>query len=207
MKRFAAVVVLILALAVAATSGIAADRRAYVFDRAHSQVNFIAEALFLTAHGYFEKFDAEAQLDPENLENSALSFTIEVSSINTRVDRRDNHLRSADFFDAANHPQATFTATKITKRDDRNLTLTGDLTIRGKSKSIDIPVVLVFLREDRARFKGEFKINRQDFGVSYNSRANPIEDEVLIQFDLNLIDQQRMQQRQQQQPPKTGQRP
>jgi len=205
MKRKAALLVFVLALALAATA--AADRRPYVFDRAHSQVNFVAEALLLTAHGHFEKFDADVQLDPENLENSALSFTIDVGSINTRIERRDNHLRSADFFDAANHPQATFTATKITKRDDRNLTLTGDLTIRGKTKSIDIPVVLVFLREDRARFKGEFKINRHDFGVSYNSRANSIEDEVLVQFDLNLIDQQRMQQRQQQQPPKTGQRP
>ena len=206
MKRSGIVVVLAFALALVPLCGTAAERRPYTFDRAHSQVNFVAEALFLTAHGYFERFDADVQLDSEKLENSALTFTIDAASINTRVERRDNHLRSADFFDVANHPKITFVATKIRQVDGRNLVITGDLSIRGKTKTIDVPTILVFLREGRGRFKGEFKINRQEFGISYNSRANPIEDEVLVQFDLNLMDQQQMQQRMQQ-PAKSGQRP
>lgn len=205
MKRSGIIVVLVFTLALALAAPAVADRRPYTFDRAHSQVNFVAEALFLTAHGYFEKFDADVQLDAEKLENSSLAFTIDVASINTRVERRDNHLRSADFFDVANHPKITFVATKIRQVDSRNLVITGDLTIRGKTKTIDVPTVLVFLREGRGRFKGEFKINRQEFGVSYNSRANPIEDEILVQFDLNVLDQQMMEERrrqqQQQQPP------
>jgi polyisoprenoid-binding protein YceI len=102
-------------------------------------------------------------------------------------------------------------ATKIAKVDDRNLRVTGDLTIRGTTKSVEIPLFVVFLREGRGRFKGEFTINRKDFGVSYDSRANPIEDMVTVQVDLNVMDKQVMeermrqrqqrQQQQQQQPP------
>jgi polyisoprenoid-binding protein YceI len=198
-------------MALLAAPAIRAERKPYVFDRAHSQINFVAEALLLTAHGFFERFDGDVHVDPENLENSVLRLEIEAASINTRVEQRDNHLRSADFFDAANHPKITFIATKITKVGDRNLRVAGDLTIRGTTKPVEVPLFIVFLRDGRGRFKGEFTINRQDFGVSYNSRANPIEDAVTVQVDLNVIDKQVMeermrqrqqrQQQQQQQPP------
>jgi len=212
MKRFATLLVCLLGLAVWLAPTAGADRKPYVFDRPHSQLNFTAEALLLTAHGFFEKFDAEVQVDPEKLENSTLHLTIETASINTRVERRDNHLRSADFFDAANHPRITFVATKITKVSDQDLLITGDLTIRAVTKSIQVPTRVVFLRDGRGRFKGEFQINRKDFGVNYNSRMNPIEDTVAVQFDLNLVDQkmqeerQRQMQQRQQQPP-TQQQP
>ena len=103
----------------------------------------------------------------------------------------------------ANHPKITFVATKVAKVDDQNLMVTGDLTIRGVTKSIQVPIRIVFFRDGRGRFKGQFQINRKDFGVSYNSATNPIEDMVSVQFDLNLRDRERMeqlrQQRQQQQ--------
>lgn len=208
MKRFAASVCLLAAVASLVAPASRAERKPYVFDRAHSQINFVSEALLLTAHGFFERFDGDVQVDPENLENSALRLEIETASINTRVEQRDNHLRSADFFDAANHPKITFIATKITKVDDKNLRVTGDLTIRGMTKPVEVPLFIVFLREGRGRFKGEFAINRKDFGVSYDSRMNPIEDKVTVQVDLNVVDKQMMeermrqrQQRQQQQPP------
>lgn len=207
MKRFAASVCLVVVLALLVAPASRAERKPYVFDKAHSEINFVAEALLLTAHGFFERFDGDVQVDPENLENSVLRLEIETASINTRVEARDNDLRSERFFDAANHPQITFVATKITKVDDRNLRVTGDLTIRGVTKTVEVPIFVVFLRDGRGRFKGEFVINRQDFGVSHNSRMNPIEDMVKVQFDLNVMDKQvmedRMRQRQQrqQQPP------
>lgn len=209
MKRFAASVCLLATITLLLTPAGQAERKPYVFDRAHSQINFVAEALLLTAHGFFERFDGDVQVDPDNLENSALRLEIETASINTRVEQRDNHLRSADFFDAANHPKITFVATKITKVDDKNLRVTGDLTVRGITKSVEVPLFIVFFREGRGRFKGEFTINRQDFGVSYNSRMNPIEDTVTVQVDLNVMDKQvmeermrqRQQRQQQQQPP------
>jgi len=175
-----------------------AEKRPYVLDRAHCQLNFIGEALLVSAHGYFEKWDADLQIDRDNLENSSVALTIETASLNTRVERRDNHLRSADFFDAANHPQIKFVSTKVSRVDDKNFNLTGDLTIRGITKPVQVPVKLVFLREGDARFKGEFQVNRRDFGMNYNSRMNPVEDLVTIQFDMHLVDKAVMEAQQQQ---------
>lgn len=194
-RRGVLAALMVVALGAAA---LAADRRPYVFDPAHSQLNFVADALLVTAHGFFDKFEADIQVDPENLENSTLTFTIEAASINTRNERRDNHLRSPDFFDVANHPQIKFVSTKVTKVDANNLLIAGDLTIRSTTKPVQVPTRIVFMREGSARFKGEFRINRMDYGVSYNSRMNPIENEVVIQFDFHVRDQQAMQQRQQQ---------
>lgn len=198
-------VALLAALAIVSAPALA-ERRPYVFDRAHSQINFIGEALLVSAHGFFERFDGEIQIDRENLENSSIRLVIEAASINTRNERRDNHLRSADFFDAANHPQITFTSTAIRRVDDKNLLVTGELTIRGTTRPVEVPVQVVFLRETDGRFRGQFQVNRKDFGVSYDSAMNPIEDLVTVQFDFHLVDQQAMEQRQRQrQPGKSGQ--
>ena len=179
-----------------------ADRKPYVPDRSHSQLNFVGDALLLSAHGHFEKWEIDAQVDAANLENSTVSLTIDAASLNTRVDRRDNHLRSADFFDVAKYPQITFVSSKVTKIDDRSLKLSGNLTLRGVTKPLDIPVQIVFLRDGSARFKGNVQFNRKDFGMTYNSRMNPIEDMVAVQFDMHLLDkaaqEERQRQRQQQ---------
>lgn len=185
-------------LAMAATT-VQAERRPFVFDRSHSQINFVADALLISAHGYFERFDGEIQIDRENLENSSIRLVIEAASINTRNERRDNHLRSADFFDAANHPQITFTSTSIRRVDEKNAVITGELTIRGNTRTIEVPAQIVFLRDTSGRFRGQFQLNRKEFGVSYNSTMNPIEDMVTVQFDFHLVDQQVMEQRRQQQ--------
>jgi polyisoprenoid-binding protein YceI len=209
MRKFFALTALFALLATLAAP-VSADRKPYVFDRSHSEINFVAEALLLTAHGFFERWEADVQVDADNLENSALTLNIETASINTRNERRDNHLRSADFFDATTHPQITFVSKKVTKVDDKNIVINGDLTIRGVTKNIDVPVRVMFLREGRGRFKGEFQINRMDYGVKYNSRMNPIEDVVNVQFDLNVADKQMMEERQrqrQQQPPPAKQPP
>jgi polyisoprenoid-binding protein YceI len=207
MRKFLALVASLALLATLTAPGVSADRRPYVFDRAHSEINFVAEALLLTAHGFFERWEADVQVDPDNLENSTLTLNIETASINTRNERRDNHLRSADFFDAANNPQITFVSKKVTKVDDKNLVINGDLTIRGVTKNMDVPVRVMFLRDGRGRFKGEFQINRQEFGVKYNSRMNPIEDTVNVQFDLNVADKQMMEERQRQQQQRQQQQP
>jgi polyisoprenoid-binding protein YceI len=202
-RAFAA---LLLAAALAAPAALA-DPRPWVFDRAHSQINFIAEALLISAHGHFDRFDGDIRIDPENLENSTLRLVIEAASINTRNDRRDNHLRSADFFDAENHPQITFESRSIRRVDEKNLLVAGDLTIRGNTRRVEIPLEVVFLRDGRGRFRGQLQVNRQDYGVSFNPTLNRIEDMVTVQFDLNLLDQKaieqrrRQQQQQQQQPP------
>lgn len=205
MRRTRSVLVLSLLASSLALPAAYAEKKPYVPDRSHSQLNFVGDALLISAHGYFEKWEIDAQIDPANLENSAVALTIETASLNTRVGRRDDHLRSADFFDAAKHPQITFVSSKVKKLDDHSLTLSGNLTLRGVTKPVDIPVKVVFLRDGSARFKGDMQLNRKDFGMTYNSRMNPIEDMVAVQFDMHLVDKQvqeeRQRQRQQQTPP------
>src|SRR5262245_3691440 len=188
-----------------------AERKPYVPDRNHSQLNFVGDALLLSAHGFFEKWELDAQLDAANLENSSVTLTIESASLNTRVAPRDNHLRSADFFDVAKFPEIKFVSKSVRKTDDKSLTLVGDLTLRGVTKSLEIPVKVVFLRDGDARFKGDLQLNRRDFGMTYNSRMNPVEDMVSVQFDMHLFDkavqEERQRQRQSQPRPPGDARP
>jgi polyisoprenoid-binding protein YceI len=189
----------VLVLLLAALPG-RAERKPYVPDRAHCQINFIGDSLLVSAHGFFEKWDGEFQLDRTDLSNSSIRLTIEAASLNTRVDRRDNHLRGPDFFDIARYPQVTFSSTKISRVDDSNYTLTGDLMLRGVTRSIDVPVRVVFTRDEDARFRGEMKLSRNDFGMTYNSKMNPIDDLVAVQFDIHLSDKEAVDKRQRQAP-------
>jgi polyisoprenoid-binding protein YceI len=188
MRKKLSLLVMLLVLGVVCAAPAAAQRKPFNFDKAHSEINFIAEARFLTANGYFAAFEGDAQVNPEDWTDSRVSFTIDAASINTRHERRDNHLRSADFFDVANHPKITFTSTKVTKSGDASLTIAGDLTIRGVTKQVEIPVRVIFFERGRGRFKGQFQINRKEFNVSYNSMMNPIDDEVVVNFEFNLVD-------------------
>lgn len=210
MRRNTLVFCLLLTGALLLVPGAAAQKRPYIFDKAHSQINFVAEAMLVSAHGYFGTFDGDLQINRQDLEDSSLTLTIDANSINTRNEGRDRHLRSGDFFDVANNPNITFVSTKVTKVDDKNISIAGNMTIRGTTKPAVVPVQIAFLREGDGRFKGTFAISRKEFGITYDSRANPIEDMVTVQFDLHIVDKQmqeermrqrQMQQQQQQQPP------
>src|SRR5215470_2410880 len=164
--------ILLFTLLILTTPTVFAQTRPHIVDQAHSQINFVAEARFISAHGFFDKWDAEVQLDPAKIENSSFKITIEAASINTRVAMRDNHLRSKDFFDVATYPQITLVSKKITKTGDRTYTVTGDLTMRGVTKQLDVEVTHVFYENNRGRFRCSFPINRKDFGMTYNSNVN-----------------------------------
>jgi polyisoprenoid-binding protein YceI len=169
---------------------VAAQTRPHVVDKAHSQINFIGEARFISAHGFFDKWDAEVQLDPAKIENSSFKITIDAASINTRVGRRDDHLRSKDFFDVANFPQIIMVSKKITKTGERSYKLLTDLTLHGVTKEIEVPLEQVFYENNRGRFSTTFNINRRDFGINFNSTMNRIEDLVQVQVDINVQDKE-----------------
>lgn len=158
----------------------------YVRDVAHSQINFVAEARLVSAHGTFDRWDAEIMFDAEQVEATSLKITIDAKSINTRVERRDNHLRSNDFFATDSFPSITFVSTGVNKTAENRMLVTGDLTIRGRTKRVAIPVRLNFFDPARnvGRVTGTFVIDRTEYGVTYNSTANPIETEVAVQFDV-----------------------
>ncbi|HJQ67465.1 MAG TPA: YceI family protein [Blastocatellia bacterium] len=160
----------------------------HIIDQAHSQINFVAEARFISAHGSFDKWEADVSLDRDKIENSTVKITIDATSINTRVERRDNHLRSKDFFDVAQYPTITFTSKKVTKTGDKNYTLVGDLALHGVTKEITVPVEMVFYDNNRGRFRSTFQLNRKEYGITYDSKMNSIADMVQVQFDINVLD-------------------
>ena len=157
----------------------------HVIDKSHSEINFVADSRLLSAHGYFEKWEANIQLDPTNLEASSVAIAIDASSLNTRVTMRDNHLRSDAFFDVAKYPTITFTSVSVKKTENpKILDITGDLTIRGTTKRVSVPAFMVFYDKGAGRFRGQFTVNRKDYGLSFDPPLNPIENEVQVQWDF-----------------------
>jgi polyisoprenoid-binding protein YceI len=158
----------------------------HVIDKAHSEINFVAESRLLSAHGFFGKWDADLQLDAANWAKSTVSLTIDAASINTRVDMRDNHLKSPDFFDVAKYPTITFKSTAVKQLSATKAEITGNLTVKGVTKQVVVPATLVFYEKGAGRFRGALTILRKDFGVSYDPAVNPIENEVQVQWDISL---------------------
>ncbi len=174
-----------------------AQAATYTLDPAHTSIGFKVKHLMITnVKGVFEKFQGTLILDEKDITKSKLSATIDIASINTNIGKRDDHLRSADFFDAAKYPVMTFESTKIEKAGADKLKVTGNLTIRGVTK----PVVLNVegLNQEIKTPQGGFKrgasatgsINRQDFGVSWNKKLDAggvvVADEVHIIIDAQL---------------------
>lgn len=158
----------------------------HVIDKAHSEINFVADSRLLSAHGFFGKWDADLALDATNWSASKVTLTIDAASINTRVDMRDTHLRSPDFFDVAKYPTITFKSVSVTSTAANKLTIVGDLTMKGVTKRISVPASVVFYDKGAGRFRGAFTILRKDFGVSYDPAVNPIENEVQVQWDFSI---------------------
>ena len=134
--RFAA-----LAVAVAlASPALAADT--YQFDKAHTTVGFQVRHIFTMLGGKFQDFSGTIKVDRAKPESSSVEFTIQAASIFTNEPKRDEHLKSPDFFDVASHPTITFKSTSVKPAGDNAYQVTGDLTMRGVTKSITIPVTL-----------------------------------------------------------------
>ena len=172
----------------AASDSTTLNPRPHTVDKAHSQINFIAESRLIDARGFFGTWDAAINLDPANLAASSVTLTIDASSIDTRSDRRDSHLKSEDFFDVATHPKITFVSTAVRTKTEGQLEIEGDLTVRGTTKRIVVPAAMVFYEEGTGRFRGEFVIKRKEYGIAYDSRVNPIKDDVTVQWDFAVND-------------------
>ena len=159
-----------------------AEPRLYVVDPARSQIRFHAVSRFMDADGTFHRLAAEIRLDDGRPETAAGEVSVEVASIDTGIGMRDNHLRSADFFDVERHPRATFVL-GAARREGERVVVSGTLTIRGVTRPVTVPVA-VAVADRTIRVTGELTLNRVDFGIAYQSRLNPIRDEVKVWFDL-----------------------
>jgi len=155
----------------------AAQATTWTVDKAHSQVEFgVKHMMFTTVRGQFRDFDATIRLDEANPNESTVEAVIDAASIDTSVADRDNHLRSADFFDAEKHPKLTFRSTRIEGaafEEGRRFTVIGDLTIRGTTREIALEATYEGRGRDpwgqeKAAFTAEGKIDRHDFGLTWN---------------------------------------
>jgi polyisoprenoid-binding protein YceI len=169
-------------------------------DPAHSAAHFSVRHLMISnVRGEFTKLSGSAFLNPADPAKSTVEITIEAASVNTREPQRDEHLRSADFFDVANHPTLTFRSKRVVALDAENFKLTGDLTIRGVTKEVtfDVEGPTAPVKDPwgniRAGVTAAAKINRKDFGVAFNALtetgAMVVGDEVKITVEAELIQQ------------------
>jgi polyisoprenoid-binding protein YceI len=169
----------------------------YTVDPAHSQVLFKVRHLGIsTVTGEFKDFEAAFDVDPKDLSTLEAEATIDVSSVDTREEDRDNHLKSADFFDVANHPHIRFVSRKAEVVGANQVKLHGDLTIRGVTKPVVLDAefggtVVDGRGRERAAFTAETKVNRKDFGVSWNRALDGggfvVGEEVTIQIEVEAI--------------------
>jgi polyisoprenoid-binding protein YceI len=159
----------------------------YQIDSVHSNIGFRVRHLMSKVTGRFGKVSGTLSLDSKDVARSSVDVTIEVASVSTNDDKRDGHLKSPDFFDAAKFPTITFKSTSVREVSKGRLEVTGTFTMKGVSKTLVLPITSLGTASDPwknviAGFEGELKLNRQDYGVSYGPGL--VGDEVDI--DLNV---------------------
>jgi polyisoprenoid-binding protein YceI len=183
--------------AAAVTAPVAsAQTTTWQLDPAHSNAQFTVRHLGISnVQGEFTKITGTAQIDDSDITKSSINATIDVSSVDTRVPQRDADLKTDHFFDAAKYPTMTFQSTKITKNDDGTLKMTGNLTIHGVTKEVTFdvtgPTKPIQVMGTRRGASATTKINRQDFGLKYDTGTLPggdqmIGDTVTITLDIEM---------------------
>ena len=161
-------------IALGLTLGLAGTALAdtYTVDRNHSEAAFQVRHIFTKVRGTFRDFSGTINFDKAKPENSTVEFRIKATSIDTGVQKRDDHLRSPDFFDVATHPEIVFKSTKVVSKGNNKYDVTGDFTMHGVTKSITLPVTFLgeqkFMKGSKAGFETAVTINRKDYGLIWN---------------------------------------
>ena len=147
----------------------------WAIDPMHSEVQFKVKHLTISnVTGSFKKFSGTLTAPSENFENSEIQFSMDVNSVFTNQEMRDNHLKSAEFFDSEKFPQINFKSTSFNKVKGQEFLLKGNLTMKGVTKKVELNVEFGGVAKDgqgnvKAGFDVSGTINRKDFGLSYNS--------------------------------------
>ena len=159
----------------------AAETVRYRIDPAASEVTFRATSRFQTADGRFTRFRGEVHADPRDPTTASVHVAIDPASIDTASRKRDAHLRTEDFFWVERHREAAFESARVERTAAGGLAVAGRLTLRGITRDVTAPVD-VELGESALTARGELVLNRRDYGMSYNSLLNPIDDTVRVAF-------------------------
>lgn len=169
------------------------------FDKSHTTIGFEVSHMVITSvNGKFKEYDGTVTTDGDNWENAQINFTAQVNSIDTDNQDRDKHLKSPDFFAAEEYPLMTFVSKSMKKVGDNKYKLTGDLTIRGKTKEITLDVTHNGTVTDpwgntRAGFTIEGVVDRFDYGLEWSKTLDTgglvVGEEVELEIEAELIQQ------------------
>ncbi|MEU4536568.1 YceI family protein [Streptosporangium sp. NPDC023825] len=169
----------------------------YTIDPAHSRFGFVARHAMVTkVRGSIPVQEATAFLNAGDPAASSVHVVLDVAGIETGNQHRDAHLRTGDFLDAAGHPSITFDSTDVKHVGGDDFEVTGELTIRGVSRRITIPLRYTGTAVDiqsltRVGFEGETVINRKDFGITYNAALETggvmVSEKITLEFDLSAV--------------------
>jgi len=169
----------------------------YTIDPTHSRIGFVARHAMVTkVRGAFNEFEGTAVFDGANPSATRVDVTIQAASIDTRNAQRDGHLRSNDFLAMDDHPQITFASTAFTVTGDDAFELTGDLTIKGVTRSITVPFSFEGVAQDpfgnlRVGFEGATTINRKDYGITWNAALETggvlVSDKITLEFEISAV--------------------
>jgi polyisoprenoid-binding protein YceI len=168
-------------------------------DPTHSEIGFKVKHMMITnVSGSFGKFDVQAETNGNDFTSANIRFTADASTITTANPDRDNHLKSADFFDAVEFPQLTFVSTNVERKDDENYVLFGNLTIKSITNPVKLNVEFGGIGKDpwgneKAGFTVTGKINRTEWNLNWNAALEAggllVSEEVKIQAEVQLVKQ------------------
>lgn len=170
----------------------------WTIDPTHSEVGFkVKHMMFTNVSGQFDTYDATITTEDFDFTTSKIEFSADIASINTGNSDRDNHLKSADFFDAEKNPKLTFVSSSLVKKGD-DFELTGELTINGITKTVKLETEVSGLLKDpwgntKVGLNATGKINRTDFGLTWNSALETggvlVSEEVKLNIELQFLQQ------------------
>ncbi|RBL93121.1 YceI family protein [Chitinophaga flava] len=168
-------------------------------DTAHSDVQFKVKHLMITTvTGQFQTFDATMETAGDDFSSANISFSADINSITTQNAQRDQHLQASDFFEADKYPKLLFVSKEVKKIDDENYKVIGDLTIRDNTRPVELKVefggeVVDPWGQTKAGFELSGKINRKDFGLTFNATTETggvlLSDEVKLLASVQMIKQ------------------
>jgi polyisoprenoid-binding protein YceI len=173
----------------------------YQLDKAHSTVGFQVRHIFTMVGGSFQDFSGTVRIDRARPEASSVEFTIQAASIFTNEPKRDEHLKSPDFFDTAKHPTISFKSSAVKPAGANSYEVTGNLTMRGVTRQVTLPVTFLGEARDpwgneKVGFELATVLNRKDFGINWNKALDQggvlVGDEVKVQISVqgNKVKQQ-----------------
>ena len=169
----------------------------YSIDPTHSRIGFVARHAMVTkVRGSFNDFEGTAVLDGDDVTKSTATITLQVASVDTRQAQRDEHVKSAEFFDVAQFPTISFVSTSARQTGEGEFELVGDLTIKDVTKPVTIPFTSEGTAKDpfgntRVGFEGSVVVNRKDWGLTWNAALETggvlVSDKITLEFEVSAV--------------------